>query len=182
MAGVAAVEVDVVARDGLVAPCVVGGAELLVAALVKDGDDAAEVVGEEVEDAVGLVGLLLVEHVVADVVEPPGDAALHYLLVVAEVVRCALQRGVVLVEPCAPPLVVGTVGEYHAVFVIAVVVYGADFPEHVVLRVELRNGSSGRHAEKAKRIARRNAADGLICALSGSVLPTATPPQCRSYC
>ena len=40
----------------------------------------------------------------------------------------------------SPPLVVGPVGEYHAVFVIAVVVYGTDFPEHVVLRVELRRG------------------------------------------
>lgn len=61
MAGVAAAEADVVAGDGLVALCVVGGKELLAAVLVHDGDDAAQMVGEEVEDAVGLTGPLVCE-------------------------------------------------------------------------------------------------------------------------
>lgn len=92
MAGVAAVEAEVVACDGLVAPCVVGGLKLLVAVLVDDGDDTAEVVGEEVEDAVGAVGLLLIEHVAVEVVELAGGATLDNLLVVAHVVGGALQR------------------------------------------------------------------------------------------
>ena len=37
MACVAAVEFDVVARDGLVSPCVIAGTELLIAVLVDDG-------------------------------------------------------------------------------------------------------------------------------------------------
>ena len=103
MAGIAAVEAEVVARDGLVAPCVVGGTELLAAVLVHDGDDAAQMVGEEVEDAVGAAGLLLIEHVAVEVVEPAGGAALADFLVVAHVVGGALQRAGVLVEPRAPP-------------------------------------------------------------------------------
>ena len=60
-------------------------------------------VGEEIEDAVGAAGLLLVEHAIVEVVQPAGGAALDYLLVVAHVVGGALQGAGVPVEPCAPP-------------------------------------------------------------------------------
>lgn len=142
MAGVASVEADVVAHDGLVAPCVVGGMELLAATLVHDGDDAAQMVGEEVEDAIGLTGLLLVEHIATEVVEPAGGAALDYFLIVAHVVGGALQGAGVPVEPCAPPLVVGAVVQQNPVVVSAVVTNAAHLPEGVVLSVELRCGES----------------------------------------
>ena len=68
MAGVAASEADVVARDGLVAPCVVGRLKFLAAVLVHDGDDAAQMVGEEIEHAVGAAGLLLVQDISVEVI------------------------------------------------------------------------------------------------------------------
>ena len=68
VAGVAAVEADVVARDGLVAPCVVGRLKFLAAVLVHDGDDAAQMVGEEIEHAVGAAGLLLVQDISVEVI------------------------------------------------------------------------------------------------------------------
>ena len=69
MTGVAPEEADVVLRDGLTPPGVVGGLEYTCAAVINNLNDAAEVVGAYIVIPVALAAALHAEGVALAVVE-----------------------------------------------------------------------------------------------------------------